>query len=110
MTSGRAQRTTALVTAVAVLLFGLLPVLLPALYFAVLQCDETCGSNTEWNTGWHADPDAWQWRAQLVIALVGIAASGVGVRRAWGGGWAAFWPAAAIAVPSYAAWAAFVSG
>lgn len=106
MTSGRAQRVTALVTAVAVLLFGLLPVLLTALYFAALQCDETCESKS----GWQADQGAWQWQAQLVIALVGIAASAVGVRRAWRGAWGAFWPAAAIAVPSYAAWAVFVSG
>ena len=43
---------------------GLGFVSLLALYVAGLRCDESC-----YGHGWHSDPDAWQWTAQL--GLVG---------------------------------------
>ena len=44
-------------------------VALMSFVFWALTCDETCNDGP----GWHDDPDAWQWDAQLVLAGVGWA-------------------------------------
>ena len=40
-------------------------IVVAALVANSLTCDDTCGSGS----GWTDDPDAWQWDAQLVLAI-----------------------------------------
>ena len=99
---GRRQLTAVLVALAAFV--GTVLVMPWALYWGLMQCDELC----EANTGWRANQGAWQWRVQLVLALIGFAAAAWGVRRAWRTGWLGLLPAAMIAVVAYGAWVAVV--
>lgn len=49
-----------------------------AAYLSVAKCDESCteeGSPTEQAGEWWHTLDAWQWKAQLVLALIALAAA-----------------------------------
>src|SRR3954447_16623412 len=106
MTCGTLNRVTAVITSIALFAVGLIPVTIYALYWALLACDEVCESQS----GWHSNQGAWQWKAQLLIALLAVAASMIGIGRAWQGGWQRLGPWAAFAIASYLGWALFVAG
>lgn len=106
MTSGRTQRVRAVLASVAVLVISLATVMPYALYRGLLQCDELCDSES----GWRADQGAWQWKAQLIVAVVGIVASIFAVRGAWRNGWRGVRLAGMVAVASYMTWAVLVFG
>lgn len=106
MTSGSTQRVSAVLASLAVLIISLATVMPYALYRGLLQCDELCDSES----GWRADQGAWQWKAQLIVALVGIVASIIAVRGAWRNGWRGVRFAGMVAIPSYITWAVLVLG
>ena len=66
-----------------------MPVLALAGYWFALTCDEGCDDRSSL---WRDDPDAWQWDAQFVLAVVAVGAALAGAlllfrRRPRAGAW-----------------------
>lgn len=104
-------RTAAAIEAALLIALACVSVLVAAALLE-LKCDESCDENLsaearsgEW---WHT-LDAWQWSAQLVVALVGlaavIAALAFVARRRYRRASASM----VLAAGAFAAWAAFLA-
>jgi hypothetical protein len=73
---GRAGRLGLIVYAFALLAAAAVATAL-ALLLSGITCDESCEPET--SDHWYDDPDAWQWDAQALLALVGILIATAGV-------------------------------
>lgn len=88
-----------------------LPAVLIALYLEGVRCDESCTENYSPGIygGWWHTLDAWQWNAQLALALAGTASILIALiltlrrRHRAAPAWLA------LAFPAFGGWAAFLA-